>query len=88
MRSLLFFCQFSFLCVLCNTVIAEIFVRVKISYSSVREFSYTINFRTLKAVSHTLVYVQGFRMLLIFVLSAKSTKYTKLNRVLKFLRLQ
>ena len=27
-------------------------------------------------------------MLLIFVLSAKSTKYTKLNRVLKFLRLQ
>ena len=71
-----------------DTVIAEIFVRVKISYSSVREFSYAINFRTLKAVSHTLVYAQGFRMLLIFVLSAKSTKYTKLNRVLKFLRLQ
>ena len=71
-----------------TTVIAEIFVRVKISYSSVREFSYAINFRTLKAVSHTPVYVQGFRMLLIFVLSAKSTKYTKLNRVLKFLRLQ
>ena len=70
------------------TVIAEIFVRVKISYSSVREFSYAINFRTLKPVSRTLVYVQGFRMLLIFVLSAKSTKYTKLNRVLKFLRLQ
>ena len=71
-----------------STVIAEIFVRVKISYSGVREFSYAINFRTLKPVSHTLAYVQGFRMLLIFVLSAKSTKYTKLNRVLNFLRLQ
>ena len=40
-----------------NTVIAEIFVRVKISYSGVREFSYAINFRTLMPVSHTLVYV-------------------------------
>ena len=52
-------------------MIAEIFVRVKISYSSVRELSYAINLRTLRAVSHTLVYVQDFRLLLIFVLSAK-----------------
>ena len=63
-----------------STVIAEILVRAKISYSSVRELSYAINFRTARAVSHTLLYLHGFRMLLIFVLSAKSTKNTKLNR--------
>ena len=59
----------------CHTVIAEIFVRVKISFSiaSVRELSYAINFRTSRAVSHTPVYAQSFRMLLIFVLTAKST---------------
>ena len=39
-------------------------------------------------VSDTLVYVYGFRMLLNFVLSAKSTKYTKLNRIRKFVPLQ
>ena len=71
-----------------TTVIAEIFVRVKISYSGVRGLSYAINFRTARAVSHTLLYVHGFRMLLNFVLSAESTKSTKLNRVRKFLRLQ
>ena len=70
------------------TIIGEIFVRVKISYSSVPQLSYATNFRTAKVVSHALVYVQGFRMLLNFVLSAKSTKYTKLNRVRKFVRLQ
>ena len=68
------------------TVIAEIFV--KISYSSVRRISYAINFRTARTVSHTLVYVHGLRVLQHFVLSAKSTKSTKLNRVRKYLRLQ
>ena len=38
-----------------NTVIAEIFVRLKISYSSVRELSYAINFRTSRTARHTLV---------------------------------
>ena len=47
-----------------NTVIAEIFVSVNISYSSVRELSYAINFHTARTVSHTLLYVHGFRMLL------------------------
>ena len=37
-----------------TTVIAEIFVRVKISYSSLRGLSYAINFRTARAASHTL----------------------------------
>ena len=73
-----------FLC----TVIAEIFVRVKILYSSACRLSYARNFRTATVMSDTLVYVYGFRMLLNFVLSAKSTKYTKLNRVWKFVRLQ
>ena len=54
----------------------------------VRELSYAINFRTATAVSHTFGYGHGFRVLLNFVLSAKSTKYTKLNRIRKFLRLQ
>ena len=57
------------------TVIAEIFVRVKISYSSVCQLSYARNFRTATVVSDTLVYVYGFRMLLNFVLPVKSTKY-------------
>ena len=70
------------------TVIAEIFVRVKISYSGVCQLSYARNFRTATVVSDTHAYVYGFRMLLNFVLSAKSTKYTKLNRVRKFVRLQ
>ena len=60
---------------------AEIFVRVKISYSSLREFSYAIKFCTARAVSQTLVSLHDFRMLINFVLSAESTKYTKLNRV-------
>ena len=64
-----------------NTVIAEIFVRVKISYSSACRLSHARNFRTATVMSDTLVYVYGFRMLLNFVLPAKSTKYTKLNRV-------
>ena len=64
-----------------GTVIAEIFVRVKVSYSSVGRLSYARNFRTAMVVSDALVYVYGFRILLNFVLSAKSTKYTKLNRV-------
>ena len=71
-----------------TTVIAEIFVRVKISHSSVGELSFATNFRTARTVSHTLLYMHGFRMLLNFVLSAESTKSTKLNRVRKFLRLQ
>ena len=49
-----------------TTVIAEIFVRVKISYSSVRELSYATNFRTVRAVSHSLAYMHGFRLLLKF----------------------
>ena len=57
------------------TVITEIFVRQKLSYSGVRELSYAINFRSARAVSHTFVYMHGFRMLLNFVLSAKSMKY-------------
>ena len=69
------------------TVIAEIFVRVTISNSSVCRLSYARNFRTATVVSDTLVYMYGFRMLLNFVLSAKSTKYTKLNRVQKFVQL-
>ena len=75
-------------CATCTdiTVIAEIFVRVKVSYSSVCRLSYARNFRTATMVSDTLVYVYGFRMVLNFVLSAKSTKYTKLNRVRKFVR--
>ena len=60
----------------------------KISYSSVGRLSYARNFRTAMVVSDALVYVYGFRMLLNFVHSAKSTKYTKLNRVWKFVRLQ
>ena len=71
------------------TVIAEIFVRVKNSYSSVCQLqSYARHFRTVTVVSDTHAYVYGFRMLLNFVLYAKSTKYTKLNRVRKFVRLQ
>ena len=70
------------------TVIVEIFVHVKISNSSVPQLSYATNFCTATVVCHALVYVHGFRMLLNFVLSAKSTKYTKLNRVRKYLRLQ
>ena len=61
-----------------TTVIAEIFVRVKISYSSVCQLSYARNFRTATVVSDTHAYVYGIRMLLNFVLSAKSTKYTTL----------
>ena len=41
----------------------------------------------MRAMLHTLVYVDGFCLLPIFVLSAKSTNYTKLNWVRKFLRL-
>ena len=71
-----------------TTVIAEIFVRVKISYSGVCQLSYARIFRTATVVSDTHAYVYGFRMLLNFVLSAKSTKCTKLNRVRKFVRSQ
>ena len=55
-------------------------VIAEFSYSSVCGLSYAINFRSAR-VSHTLVYVHGFRMLQNFVLSAKSTKNTKLNCV-------
>ena len=79
---------YAYTVVISTTVIAEIFVRVKISYSSVCQLSYARNFRTATVVSDTLVHVNGFRMLLNFVLSAKSTKYTKLNRVQIFVRLQ
>ena len=65
--------------VIFSTVIAEIFVRVKISYSSVCQLSYSRNFHgTATVVSDTHANVYGFRMLLNFVLSAESTK---LNRV-------
>ena len=63
-------------------------VRVKISYSSVCQLSYARNFRTATVVSDTLAYVYGLRMLLNIVLPAKSTKYTKLNRVRNFVQLQ
>ena len=65
---------------LLTTVIAEIFVRVKISYSSACQLSYARNFRTSTVVSETHAYVYGFRVLINFVLSANSTKYTKLMR--------
>ena len=68
-----------------HTVIVEIFVRVKISYSSVPQRSYATNFRTATVVCHALVYVHGFRMLLNFVLSAKSTKYRE-NLTVRALR--
>ena len=42
--------------------------------------SSAIKFRTATVVSHSLLYVHGFRLLLNLVLPAKSTKYTKLNR--------
>ena len=71
-----------------STVITKIFIRVKISCSSVGQLSYTINFCTATVVSDSLVYVYGFRMLLNFILSAKSTKSTNLNCVRKFVRLQ
>ena len=58
----------------------KVSVRVKIPYSSVLKLSYAINFRTTRAMSQTLVCVHGFRVLLNFVLSAKSAKYTKINR--------
>ena len=45
-------------------------------------------FGTEPSLLQTRVYVHGFRMLQNSVLSAKSTKNTKLNRVRKFLRLQ
>ena len=72
----------------CNMLIAEIFVLVKISHSSVRELSCGINVRTARTVSHTLLYVHGFRTLLNFVLSVEGANSTKLTRVRKVLRLQ
>ena len=71
-----------------TTVIVETFVRIKYSSSSVCGLSYAINFRTARATSHTLVHVYRYRMLQNFVLSAKSTRNTKLNRVRNVLRLQ
>ena len=71
-----------------TTEITENFARVKMLYSSVCELSYPVKFRTARAVSHALVNVYGVRMLITFVPTAKSTKYTKINRVQKFLRLQ
>ena len=62
-----------------GTVFAENFVRVKISYSSVRGLPYAIDFRTSRAVSQTLVNAFGFGMLQNSVLSAKSMTNTKLN---------
>ena len=47
-----------------HTVIEEIFVRLKISYSSVIELSDAINFCTTITLSHTLVCVHDFRVLL------------------------
>ena len=64
-----------------GTVIAEIFVRVKISYSSIRELSYAINFRTARTVSNTTLYVHGFRMLPNFVLSAENTKFKSRTKI-------
>ena len=71
-----------------HTVIAEIFVWVKVSYTSVLELLYAINFRRARTVSHTLVCVHAFRVLLNFMLSAKRASKTKLNRLRKFLSLQ
>ena len=70
-----------------TTVIAELFVCVKILYSGVGWLLYAINIHTAKAASHTRVQVYGFRMRKNFVLSAKSTKNTKINCIRKFLRL-
>ena len=71
-----------------RTVIAEIFVCVNILYSRVCHLRHATNFRTARAVSQALVYVHGFRMLLNFVLAAKRTESTKLNRVRTFLGFQ
>ena len=71
-----------------TTLITEMFIHVKMSYSSVREISYAINFRTARMASHPLLYVHVFRMRLNFVLSVESTKSKKLSRVRKFLRSQ
>ena len=72
------------------TVIAEISTHVQNSYSSFHELSYAINFRTARAVSHSLhsirvwlSYATKFR-----TFSQTRMKYTKLNRVWKFLQLQ
>ena len=71
---------FNFLQIVSRKLLTNCFVRIKISYSSVRDLSYALNFHTARTVSHTLLYVHGFRMLLNFVLSAKSTKSTKLRQ--------
>ena len=68
-----------------SSVIAEIFVRVEISYSSVRELSYAVNSYTARTVSLTVLYVHCVCMLLNFVLSAESVKSTNLNLVQNFL---
>ena len=67
----------------CHILTAEMFVLVKISYSSVRELSCGINVRTARTVSHTLLYVHGFRTLLNFVLSVESTKAIRVRKVLR-----
>ena len=43
------------------TEITENFVRVKTSYSSLRELSHESNYHTARAVLHTLTYVHGFK---------------------------
>ena len=67
-----------------NTVIAEIFVRVKISYSSVCQLSYAGNFRTATVVSDTLVYAYGFRMLLLFRTSRQKREIYEIKSRTKF----
>ena len=53
------------------TVVAEIFVRVKIPYSRIGELSYPITLLTMRADSNALVDMHRFCMLLIFVRLAK-----------------
>ena len=56
-----------------SSVITEIVVGVKISYSGIRELTYAIHFHTARMVSYTIVWVHNTCMLLSlkFVRSAK-----------------
>ena len=70
-----------------STVIVETSVCVKILYSNLLEVP-TIHFRTTRTGHMHWYYDAWFSCAAEFVLSAKSTKSTKLTRIRKFLRLQ
>ena len=70
-----------------GTVIAEIFVHVKIPYHCVRYLRYAKIVRSARTMLHTLAHVHGFRLLLNFELCLKCES-TKLNRIQKLCKLQ